>query len=359
MLRPVLGDPVTHRYFEDLETVCDSRSIASDGEGVVPHQVTRTSDDPDVYLIGPTGAEVGRFSGGPSFGVSVSPQLDGFVFSVDFPGGNNINALFFTDSRGQRRGQADATGASPFPLGGAFLFSLTDNTAIPDPLLGCDEGAEVEWVRRYDAAASAVWPDWVRITCLHRPDIDTALACTTIDGYFFTAKAQTPSGPWLARWFSPAGEEILRGYLAGLPQNGAFRSASLADGSLAIAVDGVWTYRLERDSLDLEPAPCWLAERPQTLINLIHDREGYAVRPAEASDTECNQTIEIVALDGTSCGVVTLPGKSVQCGPPALALGLDGTLSRASASVGDAGTRTCTLELWPAALGKTYPASPP
>jgi len=236
-LMPVLGNPVRHRYLEDPETTCDTRSIPSSGDGVVAHQALRADDDPDVYLIGPDGGEVGRFSGGPSYGVFVSPLQDGFIFSVDFPGGSNINALIFTDSRGQRRGQADATGGVAFPGGGALLFSLADYLPSYGDPLGCDEGAEIELLARSDDSGKIQWPDWVSTTCLHRPNVDTAMGATTIDGYFFTAKARTRSGPWLARWFSPDGKEIARGNLGGLPEDGVtFWSAPLADGSVAIEI---------------------------------------------------------------------------------------------------------------------------
>ena len=155
-LLPVLGNVVTHRYFEDPETTCDVQSIPSSGEGVVPHQDGRADDDPDVYLIGPDGAEVGRFNGGPSFALSVGPMQDGFIFTVDFPGGSNTNALIFTDSHGHRRGHADATSASAFPIGGALLFSLPDYIQAYGAPLGCDVGAEIALLRRSDDAGATV-----------------------------------------------------------------------------------------------------------------------------------------------------------------------------------------------------------
>jgi hypothetical protein len=125
----------------------------------------------------------------------------------------------------------------------------------------------------------------------------------------------------------------------------------LIDDSIALQVNGQWTYRVRSGAMTLEAAPCWMQQRPKTDVTAIHSRGGYAVNWDDHAD---DRGLEIVRLDGTSCGFLDLGEPRGGCaGGQCVSVGLDGTITRSAFAI-DAGTgepQTCVLPFWPGALG--------
>jgi hypothetical protein len=104
------------------------------------------------------------------------------------------------------------------------------------------------------------------------------------------------------------------------------------------------------------PVPEWLAQRPNTRIAIARGGRGYAVLPNAAHLAKCDQQLELVSLEGSSCGRIDFPLDDFACVSRPLTLGLDGTVMQMLPParepfdpVGSA-VRDCTLRYWPAAL---------
>jgi hypothetical protein len=133
---------------------------------------------------------------------------------------------------------------------------------------------------------------------------------------------------------------------------GRVKMGLLADDSIALKVDDRWTYRVRSGATKLEAAPCWMQERKNTELTLIHSRGGYAV---QWDDRSLDQGVEIVRLDGKSCGFLAFGEPSGACTYTGrcVSVGLDGTIT-GSAYAADAGAgmpQTCVLPFWPGVLG--------
>ncbi|MBF5042318.1 hypothetical protein FGE12_07895 [Aggregicoccus sp. 17bor-14] len=122
----------------------------------------------------------------------------------------------------------------------------------------------------------------------------------------------------------------------------------LLDGSLVLQRDGAWVARFTPGSTAVDPAPAWLAARPNHTLRLVHARGGYALLPFEgAAATPCRQTVEVHAPSGALCASVQLYQGPSACTTRDVEVGWDGTLvlQRANETCTGA-TCTCSHRWW-------------
>jgi hypothetical protein len=98
-------------------------------------------------------------------------------------------------------------------------------------------------------------------------------------------------------------------------------------------------------------APAWLVARPGTSLHMAFGGKAYAVIPEPGASAEtCQQSVEIAAPDGTSCGSSTFTVGAERCTTSYLRVGYDGTVvqtlpepyTRCGATGCD-----CTWQWWP------------
>jgi hypothetical protein len=125
----------------------------------------------------------------------------------------------------------------------------------------------------------------------------------------------------------------------------------LVENTVVIAVDGIWRFQLRSGETALRPAPCWLTARPGTTVSEIQQQKGYALTSVP-TDRSCQKVLEILKLDGTTCGFLDFGNPSERC-THGVAVGQDGTITGSSYAVdGGAGEpRSCVQPFWPAVLG--------
>ncbi|GAC1535610.1 MAG: hypothetical protein NVS2B9_00970 [Myxococcales bacterium] len=100
------------------------------------------------------------------------------------------------------------------------------------------------------------------------------------------------------------------------------------------------------------PAPAWMVSRRDVQLQLARGRRGYAALPYGAAKVACSQRVEVLAPDGTSCGVRDYPIAAGTCDTKDLTLGMDGTVIQplpTSLEPND-GSRTCTWRWWTGAV---------
>ena len=103
----------------------------------------------------------------------------------------------------------------------------------------------------------------------------------------------------------------------------------LGSGGVAVRADGSWAGVLNPGVRQLDPAPQWLIDRPQTTFALVRGQTAYAVTRPDSN------VVDLVASTGTFCGSATFPGVE------RVDVGMDGTV------IGSAG---CRKSWWPALL---------
>ena len=117
-----------------------------------------------------------------------------------------------------------------------------------------------------------------------------------------------------------------------------------------------WLAILPSGQARTDPLPDWLAQRPNTNLELARSRSAYAFLPWENDEVLCDQKIEIVSMSGASCGKLDFPIDGKSCRTRELRLGSDGTVlqkmpgDREQGQLVNGNVFTCTLRYWPAAL---------
>jgi hypothetical protein len=113
-----------------------------------------------------------------------------------------------------------------------------------------------------------------------------------------------------------------------------------------------WIAMLPSAQPRTDPVPDWLAQRPDTIMELARGRKAYAFLPWEKDEAVCNQQVEILSVSGASCGKLDFPIAGTPCRTRELRLGSDGTVLQKLPADREQGSSvsTCTLRYWPAAL---------
>jgi len=141
-----------------------------------------------------------------------------------------------------------------------------------------------------------------------------------------------------------------------------FETAPLIGGGLAIRrVDGpdqpyrsAWLVTVGSGSMSPQPAPDWLASRPNTNLALARGGKAYAILPNGAANSACTQRLELVSPSGNTCAHWDLDIASGNCATSELHLGMDGTILQHTPTELERNPfgrpQSCTLRYWPDAL---------
>jgi hypothetical protein len=171
-------------------------------------------------------------------------------------------------------------------------------------------------------------------------------------------------GTVTAQWFDAAGRALtgefvlIESFTAG--QNTWFEARPLISGGLVVRrMDQLndpaghpyrtaqWLFAVDAGSDTVRPAPAWL--QPDTDIAIARKGQGYALLPMGKPSAPCEQTVRMVAADGTRCQTFTLPLAPGSCRTEDVGLGRDGTVVEiVPRELRPAGT--CSWVFWPAAL---------
>lgn len=182
------------------------------------------------------------------------------------------------------------------------------------------------------------------------------------------ASPRFPSGSLTAQWFdadgAPATPEFSVGLEAGPLPEVTYELAPLVGDGLALRrirtdfdrhESSQWEAKFPSGKASVDSAPAWLAQRPDTRLELAFGGRGYAVLPVPAGDTECGQRVEVLAPAGNVCAQVALPIAPGRCATRYLSLGRDGTLVQLlpeSFEEKRSLLTTCTYRGWPQILGE-------
>ena len=178
------------------------------------------------------------------------------------------------------------------------------------------------------------------------------------------------SGHISAQWFAfdgtpVTGEFVLLSKFVAGPSTW-FETAPLLSGGFAVRrrdtsypggkldVHSQWLVVLANGSTAPQPAPGWLASRPDTRLQVARGGHAYAVLPDRELSVPCTQRVETLAADGTACGARDYPLGEGSCDTFDLTLGADGTVIQPFPSSFETetpiGTRTCSWFYWASAL---------
>jgi hypothetical protein len=150
------------------------------------------------------------------------------------------------------------------------------------------------------------------------------------------------SGNISAQWFDSNGTALtgeftlISAFSAGA--NTWFETAPLIGGGVAVRrVDqqndskgrpfqtSAWLVTIGAGQIAAQAAPKWMKDRPSTQLAIARSGKAYAVLPMGAPAADCDQKVEVVAADGTSCGSLDIGIAAGKCRTENVALGLDGT----------------------------------
>ncbi|WP_242333799.1 MULTISPECIES: hypothetical protein [Anaeromyxobacter] len=227
-------------------------------------------------------------------GFPIAPQPHGYHLNH---GGDYLPGLFERrDARGALLGGDGPLGRvrqlHPVPGGGSALLTTTEGMITNDRHPDGSPILRLEYVREDGSRAGAAELD--------RAPYQLGVARTgealvvALDG---------------ARWFGRDAAP-LTGWFPLTPPLGATSvgddTASLADGTVALRVSGVWTHVFAPGNAAASPAPQWLADRPGTRVYVVRGGRANAVVGPQLA---CPSTaeIEILTPSGTSCGKIQLP----------------------------------------------------
>jgi hypothetical protein len=173
----------------------------------------------------------------------------------------------------------------------------------------------------------------------------------------WASTARFGANTWAGEWFDPAGNAgpVLEALTGVVPT----QTLALFDrvGSGLFLSDGFhWIGQIDALATGFTAAPSWLVTRINTTLHMARGGTAYAVVPLQSASANCEQTIEVVAADGTSCGSATFTVGGGACdttGP--IIVGYDGTVVQQLPATRETCTAanhqcTCTYRAWPAFL---------
>ncbi len=356
-LLPSLGPPVEHRFREVTDSwpsircsIGGSAGLPSDGNGVVLHPAR--ADTFFGYTVDRTGKTLGTYGSPQADDYYTHPLRDSFAGEASYTGALGWFPLEFFGEDGAYRGRgATVNGSRPWNDTG--VLGLISSSIPPEQRpRGCGDdvnGASTFRLVHYDAGASVVATS----------ETFGCFAAERAGGEFLTNRAGLTlllvyggsgddANRWTAYWLAP--DLRVRAKWHPTESLEGVRMGLLNDDSIALQVNWSWAYRVRSGATTLEPAPCWMQQRPSTEVTMIRSGGGYAVKSFDRSQ---DRGLEIVLRDGTSCGFLDLGEPSGGCFAGRCSVGLDGTITRSTYAV-DAGAgepQICVLPFWPGVLG--------
>jgi hypothetical protein len=108
-------------------------------------------------------------------------------------------------------------------------------------------------------------------------------------------------------------------------------------------------------STSVQPAPEWMTSRKNVKLQLSPNGRAYVALPYGADAVSCSQRVEILALDGTSCGATDYAIAAGTCDSQDMRMTADGTIVQPLPTAleqgdPDMGGHTCTWRWWPRAV---------
>lgn len=327
----------------------------TDGQGHVALGISDALGSPDmVWAVKPLrgGDSIGHF-GGPNVR-QLFPEEDGWigVSQRGTPDTNSPPGIAGWSSTGEllhgTSFSSGVTAAPDFTDGAVVAFSPFDPEDRP---IGFD-------VQRFASDAAQ------RSGPVQVAPPEVSFSAVGVDSHrdtlvlFDGASAGLPLDHVAGRWLDACGNFLTETFDTGLPLPwGSGKLAPLYDGSLALQVDGQWIARFpHRSTATAEPAPAWLAARPDTSLVWIRHGKGYALVPnAGVPLAECRQQIFLYSRAGSFCGAATFTVDDQPCTSGSITVGPDGTVVQLSPRhvCLDAGCfrYECSYTWWPHLLG--------
>jgi hypothetical protein len=342
----------SHNY-DPVQGFCGDAQ--GDGTGVLVIQV-QDSSHPAWRFVSPSGGEMGSFGMWAGELYQEPDRYTGFIYNaadwylvqaVDEHGSRGGGSTVFTGSQLPVRW--------PDPNGGLFAAGPTSTSGAQPRTQQAwmfEPDGRTRWGPRPLGTAGPVYG--VGVDFLGRALAIVEGGDGTINAIWFERDG-TAMTPFFA---------IATGFAAGAAT--WFEALPLIGGGLAVrrldapgsgiwrGWHSTWLAVIPSGSSAVQAPPDWLTSRPDTSLQVIHGNRAYALLPLRADNTVCEQKLEVLAPNGTSCGSMSFPVKSGTCNTWDLRVGIDGTvLQRFPAELEVSPTprsRSCTLRFWPAAV---------
>ena len=196
--------------------------------------------------------------------------------------------------------------------------------------------------QRFDAAGTPLG-DEVTVAS-GAADVPQRVASGVSTGHLSLVLWKLDAAVVFGRWLEAAGTSVTPVFevATGVSPAPELVVARLVDDSLALRVDGNWTTRLRAGVGTADPAPDWLATRPDTTLSIVRGGTAYLLT---FPSTNCESVHgAFFAASGARCGGLDFPARS--CAHAAES-GYDGTVM---VSGYDASTDRCTRTYWPGLL---------
>jgi hypothetical protein len=145
---------------------------------------------------------------------------------------------------------------------------------------------------------------------------------------------QSNGGQLTARWYDHEGNPVTPFFTVADGSSQALTVRAVSGGGAVVARGGVWQWYLPSATTNVETAPAWLTQNPQTDFTLVRNARAYAVLDRGAGHPN---TMLLYSTQGNFCGSLTFPEGG-------LTTGADGSVIAAG------GTAGCRKTVWPGLL---------
>ena len=338
------GSPVSYTSaVQDLDTSC--RSGVSDGQGSLALQMS-SSSSVRVDFVTSEGAFAGSNQGAR---LDLIGQANGFNAVDNYGVGSQYDVAYFdpTGSRSALDLQTGSAWQANDPTGGLVVLSDTAST-----LTAYRTSLEVRWQQPLPLQSGEVLALGVDRAgnVLVVFNGERLFGQGSVGGIWTTHEGVLSQPFVLATGVSaPAMEDYSLWPRIG---SGFFvrEQECHSDGCDEIK----WAFSIDALAQAWTAAPEWLVARPNTLLHMVHGGRAYGVLPeaGQRSAPDCEQTIEVVSPDGTSCGAATfVAARGVACTTAPIEMGYDGSVIQSMPydleGCDALGHCSCTWRWWP------------
>ncbi|HET9155837.1 MAG TPA: hypothetical protein VFN91_04170, partial [Myxococcaceae bacterium] len=300
-LNPPLGAPVVHQEMEILSSTgngisCGAGAYPSSGTGVVLHRMEPDFLPPRLDYVDRTGAQIasdGDFSIA-TFEITAISQPTGFGIFAPYIGGIGYYPLALVDDHAVGRAGANGYRVFELPNGGVGLFSFRENAT------GCGQQTRV-FVQRFEDSGARTPADPTDLGCFPQTPYAVMAGNGAGNVLVLTDRISGNYTGWDGIWLDAELRVVSRfrtPELDAAVNNKDAAVAALLDGSFVIRFDQKWQLRIQPGATTTEPAPCWLAARPGTDVQVTRDRKAYVLDRHGA--TSCGATLELFTPQGES-----------------------------------------------------------
>lgn len=302
--------------FQTPETVSYGSTVCGAGttDGTGHIALRRANHSVSYYVLSPDGTLLNEPGG---YTYLVQPQLRGFI-GLENTGleGYRIEVL---SPSGQVQSQKDvsATGSATMvrdPRGGVVLLHRPQDLSAPERLEAFDEDGNSRW---------RVELPFTMVSNLAVDRLGNTLVLTT--------RSSFGDGTLAGVWVDGGGDvgEVFKA-AEGLPSGGSYVLYPRVGSGLFLLRDSTtgttWVRSFDSLASTGQPAPSWLMARRDTTLHMARGGQAYAFLPIARRGVSCEQTIEVVAPTGESCGTATFGFGTGTCDTRELTVGYDGTV---------------------------------